>query len=107
MNGSELIAAERARQIAQEGWTPEHDDAHTDHELAVAAVAYVKAAVETSAAGWRRAAQEWPWDLIWFRADRRNPLRSLVKAGALIAAEIDRIQRCGGTPLDNPPKAAP
>jgi glucose/arabinose dehydrogenase len=35
--GVGLIAAERQRQVSQEGWTPEHDDTHTDGSLAGAA----------------------------------------------------------------------
>ena len=34
-NGVELIAAERERQIAKEGWTPEYDATHTEGQLAV------------------------------------------------------------------------
>ncbi|MCM0757438.1 hypothetical protein M7775_02505, partial [Sporomusa sphaeroides DSM 2875] len=39
-SGIELIAAERQRQISQEGWTPEHDDQHANGELALAAACY-------------------------------------------------------------------
>ena len=31
------VVGERTRQILDEGWTPEHDDAHTDGQLAQAA----------------------------------------------------------------------
>lgn len=41
VNGSELIATERQRQIEAEGWTPEHDDEHINGELADAAAIYV------------------------------------------------------------------
>ena len=34
------VLAERARQIAAEGWTPEHDDEHDGGELARAGAAY-------------------------------------------------------------------
>ena len=43
MNGTEMIAAERERQIMKEGWTDSHDDEHDDHELGMAAVCYVRA----------------------------------------------------------------
>lgn len=36
-SGIDLIAAERQRQIEEEGWTPDHDDQHTNGELALAA----------------------------------------------------------------------
>lgn len=38
------IGAERARQIASEGWTAEHDDKHEHGELALAAAAYATSA---------------------------------------------------------------
>ncbi len=38
--GIELIAQERQRQVSEEGWTAEHDDGHTDQELARAASCY-------------------------------------------------------------------
>lgn len=37
-DGVSLIAAERARQISREGWTPEHDDEHRNGEMAISAV---------------------------------------------------------------------
>lgn len=40
MNGAELIAAERQRQIEREGWTPSHDDQHIHGELAAVAACY-------------------------------------------------------------------
>ena len=35
----------------------------------------------------------WPWDMKWWKPSDEDPIRNLVKAGALIAAEIDRLQR--------------
>lgn len=86
--GVEMIAAERKRQVEMEGWTPEHDAEHTDHSLAQAAACY---AVPQDRRGFLFA-DLWPdsWDESWWKpsADR---VRELVKAGALIAAEIDRL----------------
>jgi hypothetical protein len=87
--GAELIADERRRQVNVEGWTPEHDDEHHGHEIAAAAVCYVEASyggVEVESP-W-----DWPWHPDWWKPSD-DPIRNLVKAGALIAAEIDRIQR--------------
>jgi hypothetical protein len=118
-NGVDLIAAERERQVAAEGWSSEHDDTHTNHEIALAAACYAapdqiyigradKYGVELRDA--------WPWELAadkrsrdvraWFphplglalmaRPELREMrVRELAKAGALIAAEIDRLQRVG------------
>lgn len=83
MSGIELIAAERKRQIDQEGWTPEHDDAHTDGALAHAAAVYASDRVDIS--------DVWPWPDE--QPKIKDEVANLVRAGALIAAEIDRLQR--------------
>ena len=96
MNGAELIAVERQRQIEQEGWTPEHDDCHRNAEMADAATAYIEesALITTHGAGLTGLPNDWPddWDGKWWKPSP-DPIRNLVKAGALVAAEIDRIQR--------------
>ncbi|AOZ48794.1 hypothetical protein [Chromobacterium vaccinii] len=84
----EEIAAERRRQIEVEGWTPEHDDQHTGGQLADAASCYARLG-----AGWSIGASHrwWPFD-----SPRLNPgtrRQNLVKAGALIVAELERIDR--------------
>lgn len=85
------IAAERRRQIDVEGWTPEHDDSHSRGELACAAGCY--ALVAGGLMDWFRISslKLWPWPREWFRPN--NTRRALVKAGALIVAEIERIDR--------------
>ena len=96
MNGIESIAAERKRQIEEEGWTIEHDDEHEDGELAKAASCYAWIASQSDKV--RDAFGDdpplaWPdqWGIHWWKP---KDLRSdLVRAGALIAAEIDRLDR--------------
>ena len=84
------IAAERHRQIEQKGWTPEHDAAHIGEELAAAAACYALPSEYRPA---DCCPAEWPWADIWWKpGDRR---RELVKAAALIVAEIDRLDRKG------------
>lgn len=96
-SGIELIAAERKRQVEGEGWTPEHDDEHSDGSLAVAAVCYATQANQGLYYDGKKlreaALQHWPWSRTWWKPSPENRVRELVKAGALIAAEIDRIQR--------------
>ena len=95
MSGIELITQERQRQIDAEGWTPEHDDQHERAELTNAARSYAKTAAYQIVGLVPRAAvpREWPdGDVAWWRP-APDAVRNLVKAGALIAAEIDRIQR--------------
>lgn len=84
-DGAALIAAERLRQRGQEGWTPAHDDDHTDHELERAAAWYALPAI------WRKKIRcLWPWEPRWWKPTPGDRVHELVKAGALIAAAIDR-----------------
>lgn len=83
-SGVELIALERARQIEQEGFDAAHDDKHIRGELAAAAASYA------AYTGWPRVPMYWPWEDMWWKPDRKNPMNNLIKAGALLAAEIDR-----------------
>ncbi len=97
-----MIAAERERQVSQEGWTPEHDDRHIDQELAMAASCYALPRKDrtyrgeiypnTRSGGVYAVPVNWPWTPgLWKPCGER--VRELVKAGALIAAEIDRLLR--------------
>lgn len=105
LTGAELIAAERHRQIEVEGWTAEHDAGeHDDGQLAAAAETYLREArapgtytgpynnrtmvVACPDGVFTNKPNIWPWDVRWWKPS--TPLRMLVKAGALIAAEIDR-----------------
>lgn len=116
MNGSERIAAERKRQVEQEGYTPEHDaEHHADgKEMLAAARCYMQVSwlagyfiehyrepdysdaqrrgmfyERVHESGFHR---DWPWEPeAWKPSD--DPIRNLEKAGALIAAEIDRLLR--------------
>ena len=100
LNGVEgavgLIAAERQRQITAEGWTPEHDDWHFDGSLAVAAACYATQANQGLHEGGMKVRESvlryWPWDWNWWKPTPDNRIRELVKAGALIVAEIERLQ---------------
>lgn len=133
-SGAGLIATERARQVSAEGWTPEHDDQHADFQLAQAARAYLWAARQTSigleserlpldlptanhnpwngraleAGSFAWPVSQWPWESSWWKPSD-DPIRNLVKAGALIAAEIDRLQRlkeADASPSQDPITAA-
>lgn len=83
------VLAERRRQIEVEGWTPEHDDAHNGGQLAAAAAAYATAGRQLDALG--GPGPLWPWELQWWKP--RSYRDNLVKAGALILAEIERLDR--------------
>lgn len=92
--GIELIAEERQRQIEVEGWTPEHDAEHDFGELAGAAACYALSTVfEKDGIGIKRVIGDfWPssWDTSWWKP--KDKITDLKRAGALIAAEIDRLQ---------------
>lgn len=85
------VLAERRRQQEQEGWTPEHDDVHDVGDLAVAGACY---AAKAAGRGLHRADSVpalWPWSSEWWKPT--TPRRDLVKAAALILAEIERMDR--------------
>ena len=98
---SELVAqeimAERERQKSEEGWSPEHDDRHKNGELALAAASYAiggrwtKDRNGVSHVELHHMPIIWPWNRAWWKSTNRR--RNLVKAGALIVAEIERIDR--------------
>lgn len=88
--GADLIREERRRQIEQEGYDAMHDRHHTPEVLAEAATAY---ALHGDPRLRIDAHMFWPWsDEFWKPKDK---LRNLVRAGALIAAAIDRLQKEG------------
>jgi hypothetical protein len=83
------VLAERERQVSEEGWTSEHDAEHTNGALALAAANY--------AAGeplyYPDGQGSWPSGWTFKEAPRR---RQLVKAAALILAELERIDVSDG-----------
>lgn len=90
------VTAERQRQITTEGWTPEHDDEHAHGEMAKASACYAYCSTETDQERkWRsdagRVPLMWPWDNAWWKPKDRR--RDLVRAAALLIAEIERLDR--------------
>lgn len=96
------VLRERDRQVEEVGWTPEHDDGHDKGELALAGASY---AVVSALSEDRRKSVSgifsivnnamlrdlWPFAHSWWKPkDRRC---DLVRAGALIIAEIERLDR--------------
>lgn len=95
MSALEDIATERQRQISMEGWTEAHDDGHPDHDLTKAAISYCWSSI--APLGKRGEPSYWPWHSSWWKPT--NTRRDLVKAAALIVAEIERLDRAAATTL--------
>ena len=109
MNGIKRINKERLRQINSKGWTPEHDDEHDKGQLALAAACYatpINLYRQRNYATSVNFEDPWPWNDEWDKrlydgnvllanrgASFSKRIRQLEKAGALIAAEIDRLIR--------------
>lgn len=104
MNGAERIAKERARQIDELQWDWCHDDQeHADGDLALVAALYASPARLAYPGSF---SDPWPWSRSDDKRKRKDGavvpnaelptearIRLLEKAGALIAAEIDRLLR--------------
>jgi hypothetical protein len=90
------VITERRRQIENESWSPAHDDEHRHGELSAAAVCYAMHAANAldpdTAIGLTNPPAWWPWELEWWKPNGTR--RNLVKAAALILAEIERLDRC-------------
>ena len=86
-NAVQSVIAERQRHQSAEGWTPEHDDQYSKSQLLWASSCYVLNAIHP----FNRIPFDWPWTPEWWKPT--NPRRDMVKAGALILAEIERIDR--------------
>lgn len=94
------VLAERHRQVDAEGWTPEHDDQHNDGSMALAASVY---ALIGSSDGRHRGDNGqtpsiteilWPWNWSWLKPKSRRS--NLIRAAALLLAEIERLDRKSG-----------
>lgn len=93
MKGIELITKEREEQIFKHGFDPYHDDQYVGEELQQAASAILTQ-------DWT----SWPenWDVSWRDRIHSKPrIEQLTIAGALIAAEIDRIDRLWAEEVNN------
>ena len=90
----EQVKNERFRQINEEGWSCAHDDTHIHGELAFAAAAYTLEAnsyIPPTEYPDLITSNIWPWDMKWWKP--KTPRRDLIRAAALIVAEIERLDR--------------
>tara|TARA_Y100000588_G_scaffold186210_1_gene200081 strand:+ start:22511 stop:23161 length:651 start_codon:yes stop_codon:yes gene_type:complete len=104
-SGAQLIFDERTRQLEVEGYTSEHDDNYKKGTLVMAAITYATAATSSpslrnqfrTCAEVNKPLRHWPWEMSYLKLGsddcHSSRIRELTKAGALIAAEIDKLQR--------------
>jgi len=93
------IAAERRRQVEAEGCTPAHDDQHRNGEMAAAAACYALPGIPLR----DRIAnvpKAWPWSREWWKPKDRR--RDLIRAAALLVAEIERLDRATAAARSTP-----
>jgi hypothetical protein len=87
-NAAVDVLAERRRQIEAERLNSTHDDTYGwSEKLVHAAVCYALADGSEDSI----APTLWPWSMSWWKP--RSKRRNLVRAAALIIAEIDRMDR--------------
>ena len=96
MNVIEEIAAERNRQSEGNHWTTAHDDAHKNGQLAGAAACYTLQGLKISNMRLGGMVTDlvrdlWPWAQHYWRPETNR--ENLVRAAALIVAEIERLDR--------------
>lgn len=92
--GAKLIALERERQFLREGYSAFHDMQHDKGELVKAAICYARFGGLRTASWFPDPLISWPWNREYWKpggVGYEARLRCLVKAGALIAAAIDRL----------------
>jgi len=88
--GIELITEERQKQITKHGFTGEH---HANHPEWYDKGQLIEAANTLSMKVINQCSVPLNWDIAWFsNLVNRSYEERLVIAGALIAAEIDRLQ---------------
>ena len=95
------VLLERNRQVEKEHYSLDHDDEYVNNELIRAADSYAQHVIGR---GWvhdsnfgpevyqsEEAPDLWPWDQDFWKPE--NPRKDLVRAAALLIAEIERIDR--------------
>ena len=90
MSVIEEVVAERRRQVEEEGFIPEYDDQYHSRQLAYAAACYAFRATDSNLS-YSIIKEIWPFSMHWWKPT--SPRRNLIKAAALIVAEIERIDR--------------
>ena len=90
------VHLERMRQVDVENRSPVDDDDYSLGQLAYAAAGYAHGSVPAQQVQGCLRPSYWPWHPRWWKPG--SPRRMLVKAAALILAEIERIDRLAKKP---------
>lgn len=85
------IEKERRRQVSEEGFDKEHDGRYPLGTLAAAAACYAANARHEIYKRHPNPFSFWPFDMYWWKPKSRR--RDLIRAAALIVAEIGLIDR--------------
>lgn len=85
----DLVKEEREKQINKYGYTAVHDRQHHNKAVLYGALAYLNSTIYSSTAG----IEDWPFEKESFKPE--GDVKNLVKAAAMIIAEIDkRLEEC-------------
>lgn len=98
-NFLELVKAERQKQINKYGYTPEHDDEHTDGSIADAAACYASTKnqlfipIGKDIEEHKALIRLWPWEPKYFKKSEKSREDQLITSAAMLMAEYERIVR--------------
>jgi len=88
----EEIERERNDQVSVNDWSYEHDDQLTEGQLALAAAGYCQASTNPTLFYRKDGLLPIHWPTGWI-FNPTTPRRDLIKAAALVVAEIERLDR--------------
>lgn len=93
-NFLELVAKERVRQIVEKGYTPQHDDEHTDGSLADAGACYGATVPVYKLGGEIFPVRTlYPWCPVFDSREKHDRKTNLIIGAALFMAEYERLER--------------
>ena len=85
----DLVKKEREKQISKHGYTTAHDRQHPKKAVLYGALAYLNSVIYSPTVG----TEDWPFEEESFKPE--GDIKNLVKAAAMIIAEIDkRLEEC-------------
>jgi len=89
----ELVKAERLKQINKHGYTPEHDDEHTDGSIADAAACYAATTDPYEKGHFGKFRALWRWDFNYYKKEEKTRKDQIITACSMLMAEWERLER--------------